>query len=97
MQIAILGAYLVGSTLGHSGTPPTTTSRSRHGTPPTAGTGGGTRARACGLRSPTPWRAEVVLVAIPGPAVTDVLQAVGPLDGRVMIDAANLVRAATGD
>jgi predicted dinucleotide-binding enzyme len=39
----------------------------------------------------------VVLVAIPGPAVTDVLQAVGPLDGRVMIDAANLVRAATGD
>ena len=33
--------------------------------------------------------AEVVLVAVPGPAVTDVLQAAGPLDGRVMIDAAN--------
>ena len=28
-------------------------------------------------------------MAVPGPAVTDVLQAVGPLDGRVMIDAAN--------
>ncbi|MGB6516550.1 MAG: DNA-3-methyladenine glycosylase I, partial [Mycobacterium sp.] len=33
--------------------------------------------------------AEVLLVAVPGPAVTDVLQAAGPLDGRVMIDAAN--------
>jgi 8-hydroxy-5-deazaflavin:NADPH oxidoreductase len=33
--------------------------------------------------------AEVVLVAVPGPAVIDALQAAGPLDGRVMIDAAN--------
>ena len=33
--------------------------------------------------------ADVVLVAVPGPAVTGVLQAAGPLDGRVMIDAAN--------
>ena len=33
--------------------------------------------------------AEVVLVAVPGPVVTDVLQAAGPLDGHVMIDAAN--------
>ncbi len=30
-----------------------------------------------------------MLVAVPGPAVTDALQAAGPLDGRVMIDAAN--------
>ena len=38
----------------------------------------------------TPWRAtDVVLVAIPGPAVTEVLQAAGPLDGRIMLDAAN--------
>jgi predicted dinucleotide-binding enzyme len=28
--------------------------------------------------------AEVVLVAVPGPAVTDVLQAAGPLDGRIV-------------
>ena len=31
----------------------------------------------------------MVLVAVPGPAVTDVLQAAGPLDGRIVIDAAN--------
>lgn len=33
--------------------------------------------------------AEVLLVAVPGPAVTDVLRAAGPLGGRVVIDAAN--------
>jgi 8-hydroxy-5-deazaflavin:NADPH oxidoreductase len=33
--------------------------------------------------------ADVVLVAVPGPAVTDALQAAGPLDGRIMLDAAN--------
>jgi len=33
--------------------------------------------------------AEVVLVAVPGPAVTGALQAAGPLDGRIVIDAAN--------
>jgi hypothetical protein len=33
--------------------------------------------------------AEVVLVAVPALAVTDALQAAGPLDGRVVIDAAN--------
>jgi 3-methyladenine DNA glycosylase Tag len=33
--------------------------------------------------------AEVVLVAVPGSAVTDVIQAAGPVDGRIVIDAAN--------
>ena len=33
--------------------------------------------------------AEVVLVAVPALAVTDALQAAGPLDGRIVIDAAN--------
>ena len=33
--------------------------------------------------------AEVVLVAVPAPVVTDVLQAAGSLDGRTVIDAAN--------
>jgi predicted dinucleotide-binding enzyme len=32
--------------------------------------------------------AGMVLVAVPGPAVTDVLRAAGPLDGHVMINAA---------
>jgi predicted dinucleotide-binding enzyme len=31
----------------------------------------------------------VVLVAVPGPAVIEVLQAAGPLDGRIVTDAAN--------
>ena len=31
----------------------------------------------------------MVLVAVPGPAVTDALRAAGPLDGRIVIDAAN--------
>jgi 8-hydroxy-5-deazaflavin:NADPH oxidoreductase len=33
--------------------------------------------------------AEVVLVAVPGPAVTGVLESAGPLDGLIVIDAAN--------
>jgi predicted dinucleotide-binding enzyme len=33
--------------------------------------------------------AEVVFVAVPGPVVTGALQAAGPLDGRIMLDAAN--------
>jgi 3-methyladenine DNA glycosylase Tag len=33
--------------------------------------------------------ADVVLVAVPGPVVTDVLAAAGPLTGRIVIDAAN--------
>jgi predicted dinucleotide-binding enzyme len=33
--------------------------------------------------------AEVVLVAIPGPAVVNALTAAGSLDGQVVIDAAN--------
>jgi 8-hydroxy-5-deazaflavin:NADPH oxidoreductase len=35
--------------------------------------------------------ADVALVAVPGPAVTDVLAAAGPLDGKVVIDAANMM------
>jgi 8-hydroxy-5-deazaflavin:NADPH oxidoreductase len=31
----------------------------------------------------------VVLLAIPGPAVTDALRAAGPLGGRILVDAAN--------
>jgi 8-hydroxy-5-deazaflavin:NADPH oxidoreductase len=35
--------------------------------------------------------ADVVLVAVPGAAVTDVLTAAGRLDGKVIIDAANMM------
>jgi hypothetical protein len=35
--------------------------------------------------------AGVVLVAVPGPAVTDMLTAAGRLDGRIVIDAANMM------
>jgi 8-hydroxy-5-deazaflavin:NADPH oxidoreductase len=35
--------------------------------------------------------ADAVLVAVPGPAVTDVLAAAGPLDGKIIIDAANMM------
>ena len=35
--------------------------------------------------------ADVVLVAVPGPAVADVLTAVGSLDAKVIIDAANMM------
>jgi hypothetical protein len=37
--------------------------------------------------------ADVVLVAIPGSAVADVLTAAGGLDGKVIIDAANMMGA----
>ena len=35
--------------------------------------------------------ADIALVAVPGPAVTDLLTAAGPLDGKVVIDAANMM------
>ena len=35
--------------------------------------------------------ADAVLVAVPGPAVTDVLAAAGRLDGKIIIDAANMM------
>ena len=35
--------------------------------------------------------AGAVLVAVPGPAVTDVLAAAGRLDGKIIIDAANMM------
>jgi 8-hydroxy-5-deazaflavin:NADPH oxidoreductase len=91
VQIAILGAGQVGSTLGRlwHAAGHDVTFAARHATRP--------RALAAELRerahaasvADAVAGAEVVLVAVPGPAVTDALQAAGPLDGRVMIDAAN--------
>jgi predicted dinucleotide-binding enzyme len=91
VRIAILGAGNVGSALGRlwhaAGHDVTFTAR--HATQP--------QALAAELRehahaasvADAVAGAEAVLVAVPGPAVTGVLQAAGPFDGRVMIDAAN--------
>ena len=91
MQIAILGAGHVGSTLGrlwhvagHD-----VTFAARHADRPRALAAElGQRAHAASVADAVAG-ADVVVVAVPGPAVTDVLQSAGPLDGRVMIDAAN--------
>jgi 8-hydroxy-5-deazaflavin:NADPH oxidoreductase len=91
MKIAILGAGRVGSTLGRlwHAAGHDVTFAARHATRPRALAAGlGERAHAASVADAVA-AAEVVLVAVPGPAVTDVLQAAGPLDGRVMIDAAN--------
>jgi len=91
MKIAVLGVGRVGSTLGglwHAAGHDVTFA-ARHATRPRALAAElGERAHAASVADAVAG-AEVVLVAVPGPAVTDVLQAAGPLDGRVMIDAAN--------
>ena len=91
MQIAILGAGRVGSTLGrlwHAGGHDVTFAAGHAARPRALAAELGERAHAASVADAVAG-AEVVLVAVPGPVVTDVLQAAGPLDGRVMIDAAN--------
>ena len=91
MKIAVLGAGRVGSTIGRlwhaAGHDVTFTAR--HATRPRALAAElGDHAHAASVADAVA-AAEVVLVAVPGPAVTDALQAAGPLDGRIMLDAAN--------
>ena len=91
MKIAVIGAGRVGSTVGRlwhaAGHDVTFTAR--HATrPQVLAAELGERGHAASVADAVA-AAEVVLVAVPGPAVTDVLQAAGPIDGRVMIDAAN--------
>jgi len=91
MKIAILGAGHVGSTLGRlwHDAGHDVTFAARHAAGPRAMAAElGERAHAASVADAVA-AADVVLVAVPGAAVTDVLQAAGPLDGRVMIDAAN--------
>jgi 8-hydroxy-5-deazaflavin:NADPH oxidoreductase len=91
VQIAILGAGRVGSTLGRlwHAAGHDVTFAARHAAGPQALAAElGERAHAAAVADAVA-DADVVLVAVPGPAVTDVLQAAGPLDGRVMINAAN--------
>src|SRR5271163_2963861 len=91
MKIAVLGAGRVGSTLGglwHAAGHDVTFA-ARHATRPRALAAElGERAHAASVADAVAG-AEVVLVAVPGPAVTGALQAAGPLDGRIVIDAAN--------
>ena len=91
MKIAVLGAGRVGSTIGRlwHAAGHDVTFAARHATRPRALAAElGERAHAASVADAVA-AAEVVLVAVPGPAVTDVLQAAGPLDGRIVIDAAN--------
>src|SRR5260370_26373643 len=90
-QIAILGVGRVGSTIGRlwyaAGHDVTFAARDA-ARPGALAAELGERAHAASVADAVAG-AEVVLVAVPGPAMTDVLQAAGPLDGRVLIDAAN--------
>jgi 8-hydroxy-5-deazaflavin:NADPH oxidoreductase len=99
MKIAVLGAGRVGSTLGRlwHAAGHDVTFAARHATRSRALAAElGERAHTASVADAVAG-AEVVLVAVPGPAVTDALQAAGPLDGRIVIDAANwLVRGVFG-
>src|ERR1700726_2875070 len=89
--IAILGPRLVRSSRGRlcPGAAHDVTFAARHAAGPQALAAElGERAHAASVADAVAG-AEVVLVAIPVPAVTDALQAADSLDGRVMIDAAN--------
>ncbi len=91
MKIAVLGAGRVGSTIGKlwHAAGHVVTFGARHATRPRALAAElGERAHAASVAGAVA-AAEVVLVAVPGPAVTDALQAAGPVDGRIVIDAAN--------
>jgi len=91
VRIAILGTGYVGSTLGRlwHAAGHDVTFAARHATQPqTLAAELGERARADSVAGAVAG-AEVVLVAVPGSVVPDVLQAAGSLDGRIMIDAAN--------
>jgi hypothetical protein len=91
VQIAILGAGQVGSTLGrlwHAAGHDVTFAARHAARPQALAAELGERAHGASVADAVAG-AHVVLVAVPGPAVTEVLQAAGLLDSRVMIDAAN--------
>jgi 8-hydroxy-5-deazaflavin:NADPH oxidoreductase len=91
MKIAVLGAGAVGSTIGRlwHAAGHDVTFAARHATRPRALAAElGERTHAASVAGAVAG-AEVVLVAVPALAVTGALQAAGPLDGRIVIDAAN--------
>ena len=91
MKIAVLGAGRVGSTIGklwHAACHDVTFAARSAARPQALAAELGERAHAASVADAVAG-AEVALVAVPGPVVTDVLQAAGPFNGRVMVDAAN--------
>src|ERR1700741_1204216 len=91
VQIAILGAGRVGSTLGrlwHDAGHDVTFAARDAARPRALAAELGEHAHAASVADAL-GGAEGVLVAVPGSAVTDGLRAAGPLDGRVIINAAN--------
>ena len=94
MRIAILGSGRIGSTVGRlwhaAGHEVTFSARDPAGPQALAGELG-EGAHAAPVAEAVAG-AEVVLVAVPGPAVVGALTAAGSLDGRTVIDAANMMR-----
>jgi predicted dinucleotide-binding enzyme len=93
MRITVLGVGHIGSTVGRlwHAAGHEVTFAARHATGPRAlAEQLGERAHAATVAEGVA-AAEVVLVAVPGPAVVDALTAAGGLDGRVVIDAANMM------
>jgi 8-hydroxy-5-deazaflavin:NADPH oxidoreductase len=93
MKIAVAGAGHIGSTVGrlwHAAGHEVTFAAQDAAEPQALAAELGERAHAATVAGAVT-AAEVVLVAVPGPAVVDVLTAAGSLAGRVVIDAANMM------
>jgi len=93
MKIAVLGVGHIGSTVGrlwHAAGHEVTFAGRDEGEPRELATELGDRAHAAPVADAVAG-ADVVLVAVPGTAVTGVLTAAGRLDGKVIIDAANMM------
>jgi 8-hydroxy-5-deazaflavin:NADPH oxidoreductase len=95
MRIAVLGAGHIGSTVGrlwHAAGHEVTFAARDVADAQALAEDLGERAHAATVDDAVT-AADVVLVAVPGPAVADVLTAVDSLDGTVIIDAANMMGA----
>jgi 8-hydroxy-5-deazaflavin:NADPH oxidoreductase len=93
MRIAVLGVGHIGSTVGrlwHAAGHDVTFAARDAAEPRTLAEELGERAHAATVTTAVAG-AEVVLVAVPGTAVVGVLKAAGSLDGKVIIDAANMM------
>ena len=95
MRIAVLGAGHIGSTVGrlwHAAGHEIIFAAQDAAEPQVLAAELGDRAHAATVPGAVA-AADVVLVAVPGPAVVDVLSAAGGLGGKVIIDAANMMGA----
>ena len=93
MKIAVLGAGHVGSTVGqlwHAAGHQDTFAARDPAEPQALADELGERAYAATVPDAVA-AADVVLVAVPGPAVMNAVSAAGSLDGKVIIDAANMM------